>query len=58
MKPKTQPGFFDIAERTPKLAQAGDPLVVLNEQINWEAFRPNLNRVHVKERKSNAEPAD
>ena len=25
----------------------------LNEQINWEALRPNLARVHEKERKSN-----
>ena len=32
----------------------GDPLVGLNDQINWEAFRPDLNRVHKKERKSNA----
>ena len=32
----------------------GDPLVGLNEQINWEAFRHDLNRVHEKERKSNA----
>ena len=32
----------------------GDPLVGLNEQINWEAYRPDLNRVHEKERKSNA----
>ena len=49
-----QPGFFDIAERTVKLTQMGDPLVGLNEQINWEAFRPELNRVHEKERKNNA----
>ncbi len=54
MKRKIQPGFFDIAERTAKLARMGDPLVGLNEQINWEAFRPDLNRVHEKERKSNA----
>ncbi len=32
----------------------GDPLVGLNGQINWEAFRPDLNRLHEKERKSNA----
>ncbi len=54
MKRKRQPGFFDIAERTAKLTQMGDPLVGLNEQINWEAFRPDLARVHEKERKSNA----
>ncbi len=54
MKRKIQPGFFDIAERTAKLTRMGDPLVGLNEQINWEAFRPDLARVHEKERKSNA----
>ena len=54
MKRKRQPGFFDIAERTAKLTQMGDPLVGLNDQIDWEAFRSDLNRVHEKERKSNA----
>ena len=41
-------------ERTAKLTQMGDPLVGLNEQINWEAFRSDLARMHEKERKSNA----
>ncbi len=54
MTHQRQPGFFDIAERTIKLTQMGDPLVGLNAQINWEAFRHDLNRVHEKERKSNA----
>ena len=54
MKRKSQPGFFDIAERTAKLTEMGDPLVGLNERINWEAFRPDLARVHEKERKSKA----
>ncbi|HEY8096530.1 MAG TPA: IS5 family transposase [Methylobacter sp.] len=48
------PGFFDITERADKLTRMGDPLVGLNERINWEAFRVDLNRVHEKERKSNA----
>lgn len=54
MKRNNQPGFFDIAERTAKLTQLGDPLVGLNERINWEAFRGDLARVHEKDRKSNA----
>ena len=54
MNHKRQPGFFDIAERTDKLTKMGDPWVGLNEQINWEAYRPDLNRVHEKARKSNA----
>jgi IS5 family transposase len=48
------PVFFDIETRTTKLTAMGDPLVKLNAQINWEAFRPDLVRVHEKERKSNA----
>jgi IS5 family transposase len=49
-----QPGFFDIEKRTSKLTLMGDPLVGLNAQINWEAFRGDLSRIHVKTRKSNA----
>jgi IS5 family transposase len=60
MTRQRQPGFFDIAERTTKLAQMGILLVGLNNQIDWEAFRPDLSRVHEKERKSNvgARPID
>jgi IS5 family transposase len=49
-----QPRFFDIDERSAKLTWMGDPLVGLNSQIDWEAFRADLNRVHQKDRKSNA----
>jgi len=51
---RLQPGFFDIHERTAKLTEMGDPLVGLKEQIDWEAFRPSLNVVYEKPRKSNA----
>jgi IS5 family transposase len=54
MRDRQYPGFFDIAERAEKLTRMGDPLVGLNERIDWEAFRPVLCRVHEKERKSNA----
>jgi IS5 family transposase len=54
MSKKKYPGLFDIAERAAKLTQMGDPLVGLNERIDWEAFRPDLGLVHEKERKSNA----
>jgi len=54
MSIRLQPGFFDIHERTAKLTEMGDPLVGLNEQIDWEAFRPSLNLVYEKPRKSNA----
>jgi IS5 family transposase len=49
-----QPGFFDINERTAKLTETGDPLVALKRLIDWEAFRPCLNVVYDKPRKSNA----
>jgi IS5 family transposase len=49
-----QPGFFDIQSRTSKLTQMGDPLVGLNRQIDWEAFRSDLGKVHAKPRKSKA----
>ena len=49
-----QPSFFDIETRTNKLTQMGDPLVGLKAQIDWEAFRGDLARVHTKKRKSNA----
>ena len=54
MRIRLQPGFFDVHERTAKLTEMGDPLVGLNAQIDWEAFRPRLNGVYEKARKSNA----
>ena len=55
---QTQPGFFDITERTNKLTQMGDPLPGLNVQINWEAFRGNLNRIHNKRSKLGGERSE
>lgn len=49
-----QPGLFDVEERAAQLTKRGDPLVGLKARINWEAFRPELKRVHEKDRKSNA----
>lgn len=42
-------------DRVQKLTEMGDPLVQLNEQINWEDFRSDLNIIRKSvERKSNA----
>jgi IS5 family transposase len=49
-----QPGLFDVEERAAQLTKMGDPLVELKARIAWEAFRPELKRVHEKERKSQA----
>ncbi len=54
MKQPRQPGLFDVEERAAQLTEMGDPLVGLKARINWEAFRPELNRVHDKDRKSKA----
>ena len=53
MNPR-QFGLFDVEERAAQLTKMGDPWIGLKARINWEAFRPDLNRVHEKERKSRA----
>ena len=47
-------GFFDIQFRLEDLTQNGDPLVQLNERVDWEMFRPELEKIRQKERKSAA----
>jgi transposase, IS5 family len=49
-----QTGLFDWEFRFEKLEKGGDPLRQLNDVIPWESFRPILNVVREKERKSNA----
>jgi IS5 family transposase len=48
------PGLFDLYDRAAQLTALGDPWVTLNAEIDFEAFRPDLERVHEKPRKSNA----
>jgi IS5 family transposase len=49
-----QLGLFDIENRYDRIDKCGDPLMKLNEVIDWEEFRPGLMKVREKERKSNA----
>lgn len=49
-----QNSFFDLENRFASLSKAGDPLERLNAVIDWEIFRPILERIDVKERKSKA----
>ena len=49
-----QPSFFDEAERHNKLDQLNDPLVELGEYIDFEIFRPKLDKIFEKPRLSNA----
>ncbi len=50
----TQLGFFDLKYRLDKIDKNGDPLKKLNIVIDWERFRPELEALRLKERKSNA----
>ena len=49
-----QTGLFDWQTRFEQLDNAGDPLTKLNDVVNWELFRRNLEKARDKERKSNA----
>ncbi|TCW62467.1 IS5 family transposase, partial [Treponema sp. J25] len=46
-----QRGFFDEQDRLEELSRLGDPLERLNRVIDWEVFRPCLNKVFKKEAK-------
>lgn len=44
--------LFDLQDS--RLDRLGNPLVALDRSIDWNAFRRTLNRVHNKEKRSNA----
>ncbi|QZE12989.1 IS5 family transposase [Halosquirtibacter laminarini] len=46
--------LFDDIFRLERLQQMGDPLERLNDIIDWEIFRPTLELIYEKDRKSNA----
>jgi len=47
-------GLFDWQTRFEQLDNGGDPLVKLNQIVNWELFRSPLETIRDRERKSNA----
>lgn len=47
-------GLFDLQIRLDRIDKNTDPLVTLNKMIDWELFRPALESLHDKPRKSNA----
>ena len=51
-----QPGFFDFQERFHKIDKNGDPLAKINETVDWEIFRPALEKARDKGRQSNVGP--
>lgn len=50
----TRNGLFDWQFRLDKLSDAGDPLVRLNDAVDWEMFRPTLETVHPVRREGKA----
>ena len=55
-----QTGLFDWHDRFEKLNKNGDPLLKLNQVVDWEVFRKPLEKIRNKKRKSkaNAKPYD
>lgn len=51
MKKYRQRGLFDEQFRLEKLENKGDPLIEINQMINWEIFRPVLNKAFRKQPK-------
>ena len=47
-------GLFDWHERFDDLNNSGDPLVKLNNVVDWSLFVPELKKLRAKDRKSNA----
>ena len=51
-----QLGFLDFDIRLQRIDKAGDPLATLDETIDWEIFRPIIEKARMKPKKSNAGP--
>jgi len=47
-----QPGFFDPRDRLYKIDKNGEPPTRINETVDWEMFRPALEKARDKGRKS------
>ena len=49
-----QNGLFDVQMRVLEVNDCGNPLLKLGEHIDWDVFRPSLQTIYQKQRKSNA----
>jgi IS5 family transposase len=49
-----EPGLFDLQMRMDQLRECGHPLERLDKHVDWEAFRPQLQSIRDKDRKSPA----
>lgn len=45
-----QTSFFDLENRCASLSEGGDPLEQLDTIIDWEIFRPILERINANVR--------
>lgn len=50
----SQIGLFDVENKLAQLSAMGDPLEKLDKAVNWNLFKPVLNKAFCKERRSNA----
>ena len=50
------PGLFDFESRMNKIDKNGDPLSKISSTVNWEMFRPEIEKARFKERKDNSGP--
>lgn len=50
----SQSGFFDFEDRLEQLNRHGNPLQLIEQAVEFEAFRPTLQPLRDKPRKSNA----
>lgn len=51
-----QTGFFDFEDRLHQIDKNGDPLTKINDVVDWEIFRPSLEKARDKNRQSNVGP--
>lgn len=49
-----QIGLFDVENRLSELSAMGDPLEKLDKSVNWNYFKPVIDKAFQKERKSKA----
>ena len=52
MKKQTQHGLFDEEEQIAQTNKEKDPLVRLSMMVNWEKFRPVIEKAIKKKRKA------
>jgi IS5 family transposase len=52
-----QLGLFDEIDRLKELTELGDPLMILNDKINWESFRKVLKTIRPADNPDNEKNA-